>query len=69
MNKPWDIIAELESDNSRLAKDAVIKREVAANNAELFRGFRAACDCMITFGIKKIEPKTGDGKGLSAELF
>lgn len=69
MNKPWDIIAELESDNSRLAKDAVIKREVAANNAELFRGFRAACDCMITFGIKKIEPKTGDGKGLSPELF
>ena len=69
MNKPWDIIAELESDNSRLAKDAVIKREVAANNAELFRGFRAACDCMITFGIKKIEPKTGDGKGLNPQIF
>jgi len=69
MNKPWDIIVELESDNSRLAKDAIIKREVTANNAEFFRGFRAACDCMITFGIKKIETKKGDGKGLNSEIF
>ena len=69
MNKPWEVIAELEADNSRLAKDAVIRRESTANNAELFRGFRAACDCMITFGIKKVEAKTGDGKGLTAEYF
>ena len=69
MNKPWDIIAELESDNSRLAKDAVIKREAEADNAEFFRGFRAAYDCMITFGIKKVEAKTGDGKGLASEYF
>jgi DNA ligase-1 len=69
MNKPWDIVAELEADNSRLAKDAIIKREVSANNAEFFRGFRAACDCMITFGIKKVETKTGDGKGLNPQIF
>lgn len=69
MNKPWDIIAELEADNSRLVKDAVIRREVEADNAEFFRGFRAAYDCMITFGIKKVEAKTGDGKGLNPNIF
>ena len=25
MNKPWDIIKELESDNSRLKKEAIIR--------------------------------------------
>lgn len=69
MNKPWDIIAELEADSSRLAKEAIIKRELAADNAELFRGFRAAYDSMITFGVKKVEDKTGDGKGLTPEYF
>ena len=69
MNKPWDVVAELEADNSRLAKEAIVKRELEADNAEFFRGFRAAYDCMITFGIKKIEEKSGDGKGLTSEYF
>ena len=69
MTNPWDVIAELEADNSRLAKEAIVKREADANNAELFRGFRHAYDCMITFGIKKIEPKTGDGRGITADAF
>jgi len=30
MTNPWQIIQELESDNSRLAKEAVIKREAEA---------------------------------------
>lgn len=69
MKSPWDIVAELEADNSRLAKEAIIEREAQANNTELFRGFRAAYDCMVTFGIKKVETKTGDGRGLSAQTF
>jgi len=69
MQKPWKIIAELESDNSRLFKEAVIARESAAGNDELFKGFRHAYDAMITFGVKKVEPKTGDGKGLSPDTF
>jgi DNA ligase-1 len=69
MLKPWEVIAELEGDNSRLIKEAVIRRESEAGNDELFRGFRAAYDAMITFGIKKVEPKTGNGKGLKAERF
>ena len=52
MNKPWEIVAELESDNSRLFKEGVVHREATAGNAELFRGFRAAYDAMVTFSVK-----------------
>jgi DNA ligase-1 len=69
MQKPWDIIAELESDNSRLFKEEVIARESRAGNIELFRGFRAAYDAMVTFGIKKVLEKEGDGKGITSEAF
>jgi DNA ligase 1 len=69
MLKPWEVIAELEADNSRLVKEAIVRRESAAGNNELFRGFRAAYDAMITFGVKKVEPKTGNGKGLTSERF
>lgn len=69
MNKPWDVIAELEADNSRLVKESIIRRESDARNMELFRGFRAAYDAMITFGVKKVAEKTGDGKGITPEAF
>ena len=69
MLKPWEVIAELEADNSRLIKEAIIRRESDAGNLELFRGFRAAYDAMITFGIKQVPEKTGDGKGLRADKF
>ncbi len=69
MQKPWDIIAELESNNSRLFKEDVIARESLAGNTELFRGFRAAYDAMITFGVRKVEEKKGDGKGITSEAF
>ncbi len=69
MTNPWDIIAELESNNGRLFKEEVIARESAAGNTELFRGFRAAYDAMVTFGVKKVEEKKGDGKGLSPDTF
>jgi DNA ligase-1 len=69
MNSPWNAIAELEANGSRLAKEAIIKREATAGNSELFRGFRAALDSMITFGVKKVEEKSGDGKGITADRF
>jgi DNA ligase-1 len=69
LNDPWDIIAQLEADNSRLAKEMIIRNEAEAGNTEFFRGCRAALDSMITFGVKQVEPKTGDGKGIKAETF
>ena len=69
MNKPWEVIADLESDNSRLFKEGVIYQEAVAGNTELFRGFRAAYDAMVTFGVKKVDTKTGDGRGITADAF
>jgi DNA ligase-1 len=69
MNKPWEVIATLESDNSRLFKEGVVLQEATAGNTEFFRGTRAALDSMITYGIRKVEEKSGDGKGLNPDTF
>ena len=65
MNNPWNIIQELEADNSRLAKEAIIAREADAGNDEFFAGCRLALDSMTTFGIKQVLTKEGGGRGLS----
>ena len=65
MNSPWNIIQELEADNSRLVKEEIIRREALAGNDEFFAGCRLALDAMTTFGVKQIELKTDDGPGLS----
>ena len=65
MNNPWNIIQELEADNSRLAKEAIIEREALAGNDEFFAGCRLALDSMTTFGIKQVLTKEGAGRGLS----
>lgn len=69
MNKPWDIIRELESDNSRLFKESIITRENDADNSEFFEGVRWALDPLITFGIRQVPEKQGSGSGLSANRF
>lgn len=69
MLKPWQVIAELEADNSRLVKEAIVAREAQANNNEFFRGARAALDSMITFGVKKVPSVNVDGEGLHPDAF
>lgn len=69
MNNPWDIIVELEADNSRLAKESIIAREALAGNDEFFAGCRLALDSMITFGVKKVDEKQGNGSGVDWTLF
>jgi len=59
----FHIIQELEADNSRLAKEAIIERE--KDNAELLEGFHMALSPYITYGVKKVPKFTGpDGQGL-----
>lgn len=66
----YHIIQELAADNSRLAKEAIIKREYDKGNLELFEGFRMALDSMITFGVKKVPSFSGpDGQGLPWAAF
>ena len=70
MRKPWEVIQLLEADNSRLAKEAIIKQELDAKNTEFFEGVRCALDNLITFGLKQIDEKTtDDGEGLTWDSF
>ena len=66
----YNIIQELEADNSRLAKEAILKREADANNVVLFEGIRLALDNLTTFGVKKVPSHSGpDGQGLPWAAF
>lgn len=55
MNKPYEIIQELRSTNSRNEKIAIIKREAENNNQDFFKGLNYALNPFITFGVKKIK--------------
>jgi DNA ligase-1 len=64
----YRIIQELEADNSRLAKEAIIERE--KDNAELLEGFHMALSPYITYGVKKVPKFSGpDGQGLPWAAF
>lgn len=69
MNAPWNIIRELESDNSRLVKESIIRRESDAKNTAFFHGVCAALDSMITYGIKRVPEKSEAGEGLNPVRF
>ena len=66
---PWSIIESLENDNSRLAKEAILLQEATNNNIEFFEGCKAALDSMVTYGVKQIPEKVGDGPGLMDSFF
>jgi DNA ligase-1 len=52
-----------------LVKEQIVRNEADAGNEEFFRGCRAALDPMITYGVKQVPEKSGDGRGLKAETF
>ena len=65
MNNPWDIIKELEADNSRLKKEAIIRRESDADNDVFFEGVCMALDGFRTYGVKQVPKSTKDGGGMT----
>ena len=69
MIKPWKIIQELESDNSRLKKEAIIKRENDADNIRFFDGVCMALDGFRTFGVQKVPVAKKDGPGIPEAEF
>lgn len=70
MLNPWKVIERLESDNSRLFKEAIIDDEHTRNNEMFFEGVKLALDPLTTFGIKQVpEKKDEDGPGLSWDVF
>lgn len=64
--QPEIIIQKLESDNSRLAKEAVLEQAASEELVEFFDGLRMALDNLYTFGVKQVPVKELDqGQGLS----
>ena len=68
--KPWEIIKLLEADNSRLAKEKILRDEAGCANKEFFHGVRLALDPLITYGVKKVDIQKGPGgPGLDWTIF
>jgi DNA ligase 1 len=67
---PWQLIQQLESNNSRTFKETLIQSQAAAGNTEFFTGVRYALDNLMTFGIKQVPEQTGTGgTGLDWQTF
>ena len=67
--QPQEIIDQLEVNNSRLAKEAIIKVAMQQGLDEFFEGVRMALDPLVTFGVKQVPEATIDGQGLAWVTF
>ena len=67
MTDPWKIIKKLESDNSRLFKEDVVKENL--KNLIFQEGLAMCLDALVTFGVKQIPNSKEDGKGLDWDTF
>ena len=64
--QPEAVIQRLAADNSRLAKEEILKQAAEEGLTEFFDGVRMALDNLYTFGIKQVPEKIEDGgQGLS----
>ena len=59
--QPEVIIARLEADNSRLAKEAILAEAMEEGLDEFFDGLKMALDKLYTFGVKQVPTKEDDG--------
>jgi DNA ligase 1 len=67
--QPQNIIAQLEADNSRLAKEAILLEAKDQELSEFFEGLTMALDPLVTFGVKQVPEATVDGQGLAWPVF
>ena len=64
--QPEVVIQRLAEDNSRLAKEDVLKQAAEEGLTEFFDGVRMCLDKLYTFGVKQVPEKTEQGgQGLS----
>jgi DNA ligase 1 len=64
--QPEKIIEQLEADNSRLAKEAILNTAMEQGLDEFFEGLSMCLDKLYTFGVKQVPIKEQDGgQGLS----
>ena len=64
--QPQTVIQQLEADNSRLAKEAILAEAMEEGLDEFFHGLRLGLDKLMSFGVKKVPVKELDeGQGLA----
>ena len=63
--QPETIIQQLEADNSRLAKEAILESAMNEELDEFFEGVTMCLDKLYTFGVKQVPVSESDGQGLS----
>jgi len=64
--QPQAVIAKLEADNSRLAKEQILTDAMNEGLDEFFEGVRMALDPLYTFGVKQV-PTKAENEVLSAQ--
>jgi DNA ligase-1 len=68
--QPEVIIQQLEADNSRLAKEAILETAMNEELDEFFDGVKMCLDKLYTFGVKQVPVKEEKGgQGLSWDNF
>jgi DNA ligase-1 len=67
--QPEIVIQQLEADNSRLAKEAILKTAMEEGLDEFFEGVTMCLDKLYTFGVKQVPVSEVDGQGLSWSNF
>ena len=64
--QPQEVIAKLEADNSRLAKESILLDAMNEGLDEFFEGVKMALDPLYTFGVKQV-PTKAENEVLSAQ--
>ena len=64
---PWNIIQQLESNNSSLFKQDVLAQNI--DNKEFIDGATKCLDPLITFGVKQVPFSEQDGEGITFDEF
>ena len=67
MINSWEIIKELESNNSRLFKEDIIEKNL--NYKEFQKGLAMCLAPLVTFGVKQVPESEKNGNGLNWEDF
>ena len=55
--QPQEVIAKLEADNSRLAKEKILLDAMNEGLDEFFEGLKMCLDKLYTFGVKQVPTK------------
>ena len=69
--QPQEVIAKLEADNSRLAKEKILLEAMNEGLDEFFEGLRMCLDKLYTFGVKQVPTKDDviSAQGCKWEVF